>query len=163
MSRPSASSALRFLTHDVIKKTSLCWALYRMYARPIEIVIRPKISISIFMSATLTYRLKITLGMGRPMSALGQKRTCAVQLRHVRFVPIADIRPSLVKRGSRPNAQRRVAITTRRHLKSVAVGDSDQFPKRNLKASALGDGIAPRGNRRCPEPTGILDIRSLNG
>jgi hypothetical protein len=24
---PSASSALRFLTHDVIKKTSLCWAL----------------------------------------------------------------------------------------------------------------------------------------
>ena len=55
MSRPSASSALRFLTHDVIKKTSLCWALYRMYARPIEIVIRPGISISIFMSATLTY------------------------------------------------------------------------------------------------------------
>jgi hypothetical protein len=42
MSRPSASSALRFLTHDVIKKTSLCWALYRMYARPLEIVIRPK-------------------------------------------------------------------------------------------------------------------------
>jgi hypothetical protein len=26
MSRPSTSSALRFLTHDVIKKTSLCWA-----------------------------------------------------------------------------------------------------------------------------------------
>ena len=25
------------------------------------------------------------------MSALGQKRTCAVQIRHVRFVPIADI------------------------------------------------------------------------
>ena len=42
MRRPSASSAIRFLTHDVIKKTSLCWALYRTYARPIEIVIRPK-------------------------------------------------------------------------------------------------------------------------
>jgi len=42
MSRPSASSALRFLTHDVTKKTSLRWALYWMYARRIEIVIRPK-------------------------------------------------------------------------------------------------------------------------
>jgi hypothetical protein len=27
-----------------------------------------------------SYRLKMTLDMGRPMSALGQKRTCAVHL-----------------------------------------------------------------------------------
>ena len=102
-------------------------------------------------------------GNGATDVRFGSKADMCGATKDVRFVPIADIRPSLVKRGSRPNAQRRVAITTRRHLKSVAVGDSDQFPKRNLKASALGDGIAPRGNRRCPEPTGILDIRSLNG
>jgi len=55
MRRPSASSALRFLTHDVIKKTSLCWALYRMYARPIEIVIRPKSYFDFHVSDTYVF------------------------------------------------------------------------------------------------------------
>src|SRR6476661_6261652 len=58
MRRPSASSALRFLTHDVIKKTSLCWALYRMYARPIEIVIRPKSYFDFHVSDTYVFAIK---------------------------------------------------------------------------------------------------------
>ena len=42
MRGPSASSALRIPAHDVIKKTLLRSVPHRMYARPIEIVIRPK-------------------------------------------------------------------------------------------------------------------------
>ena len=61
MSRPSASSALCYLTHDVIKKTSLCWALYRGQPCIGDICTTNRncntsqISISIFMSVTLTY------------------------------------------------------------------------------------------------------------
>jgi hypothetical protein len=43
-----------------------------------------------------SYRLKITLGMGRPMSALGQKQTCAVQLGMSALPPIADMCSALV-------------------------------------------------------------------
>ena len=48
---------------------------------------------------------------GRSMSALGQKRTCAVQLGDVRFVPIADIHEL---RGARQK-DRLAAVSLRNH------------------------------------------------
>jgi hypothetical protein len=39
-----------------------------------------------------SYRLKITLGMGRPMSALGQKRTYAVRKGMSALRPIATVK-----------------------------------------------------------------------
>ena len=43
---------------------------------------------------------KQTYAVQNVMSALPPKRTCAVQLGDVRFVPIADIAPAELKRAS---------------------------------------------------------------
>jgi hypothetical protein len=55
MSGASTPSALRFLTHDVVKKTPLCWALYPDICMTNRNCNTSEISILIFMSGTLTY------------------------------------------------------------------------------------------------------------
>jgi hypothetical protein len=51
------------------------------------------------------------------------------------LVPIADICPLWVNRDSRPKYERRAAIHDPPPLEIRRRGESDQLPKRNLKAS----------------------------
>jgi hypothetical protein len=83
-----------FLTHEVVKKTSLCWALYVTYVRPIEIVIRSNFYFSIFMSVKLTLSLEHfqeSTAFAQPCSNVSADKRA-----YVRFGSLAEI----LQRGS---------------------------------------------------------------
>jgi hypothetical protein len=86
MSRPSTSSALRFLTHDVIKKTSLCcWALLfivrAFFNDTITVAVRTGFHVCLMGMLPqprdyIRWCFAVPAIVARPqMSAKGQKRT----------------------------------------------------------------------------------------
>ena len=66
---PATPSALHFLRHDMVKKTSLCWALYSDICTTNRNCNTSEISISIFMSVTLTYSRSYAVVVQPPLNS----------------------------------------------------------------------------------------------
>ena len=87
---------------------------------------------------------KQTWAAQKPMSALPQKRACAAQLGHVRFVPIVDIRrlfDHLVgareqrRRHVRPSAFAVLRLITSSYLVGACTGRSAGFSPLRMRST----------------------------